>query len=333
MVNITMNDVAREAGVSQSTVSAVLNNNPKIKIARKTRERIQSTVKKLGYRPNSAAKALKSRNSFTIGIIAENIATSPFAGDIIKGAQHVAGSSGRTIMVMDTEGNKKAMGSALEFMLEKQVEGILFASMYSREINLPKDFKTVRTVMVNCFGTESCYPSVIPDDRWGGYFVTRTFIAKNHRRIALINGESGFHAARERLVGYQSALKEANVSYESNLVSFGSWWPENGYDNACRLMKMPNPPTALFCGNDRIAIGAMMAVKELGINVPKDVAVIGYDGQEIAGHLSPALTTFTIPHYKMGVWGIETLLGIKNDPDESYPVVKVKGKMIPGASC
>ncbi len=332
MVNTNMNDVAKEAGVSQSTVSAVLNNNQKIKLSAETKAKVLEAVKKLGYRPNTAAKALKTKTSYTIGIISENVATSPFAGDIIKGAQDEARQNDRTLVVMDSGGDSGDTISALEFMLDKQVEGIVFASMYSREVDLPKLFQSIPTVMVNCFCPDSSYPSVIPDDHWGGYFVTKTFVEKKHRRIALINGGKSFFASKERLKGYQKAIEEGGLKYDPGLISYGSWWPENGYESIFRLMDLSDPPTAVFCGNDRIAIGAMMAVKELGLHMPNDIALIGYDGQEIVSHLTPSLTTFTLPHYQMGVWGVETLMKLNRPLTATTSITQLKGNLLQGAS-
>ncbi len=160
-------------------------------------------------------------------------------------------------------------------------------------------------------------PSVVPDERFGGLQATEYLINKGHRRIGLINNEIPVPAKFGRHAGYQEALSIHNIPYDESLVYEGSdGVPSGGYDGAMHLMPIQDPPTALFCFNDRMAMGAYDALRKLNLSIPKDVAVIGFDNQDlIAADLYPGLTTMALPHYEMGQWAVRHLLELIQDPD------------------
>jgi LacI family transcriptional regulator len=304
----TMYDVARLAGVSQTTVSFVINNVPDINIPQETRERIWAAVEELGWRPNAMARGLSLRRSHTIGLISDEITTSSHAGKIIQGAQDAAWAQAKMLLVINTGSNPDIERAALDMLLERQVEGIIYATMYHRSVTLPAALRQVPTVLLDCYMEDRSLPSVVPDELQGGRTATQALLQKGHRRIGFINNVDPIPATFGRLEGYKQALAGYDVPFDPSLVCSGKSTAEEGYRRAVELMQFPERPTALFCFNDTMAMGAYDAIKQLGLSIPDDVAIIGFDNLEvIAAHLRPPLTTMELPHYAMGQWAVQYL--------------------------
>ncbi len=304
-----MYDVAREAGVSQTTVSFVINDTPGANIPQETRERVLAVVKELNYRPNAMARGLSSQRSHTIGFISGNIATTPHAGKMIQGAQDVAWASNKVLLVINTGGNPALEKAAVETLLERQVEGIIYATMYHRAVTPPPELYQVPAVLLDCYVEDRSLPSVVPDEAQGGRTATEALLRKGHRRIGHISNIDPIPATSGRLEGYKQALAAYAVPFDPALVAVSSGAPGEGYRCAQELMQLPEPPTALFCFTDVRAIGVYDALRQLGCVIPDDVAVVGFDNQElIAAHLYPPLSTLELPHYEMGRWAVEYLV-------------------------
>jgi LacI family transcriptional regulator len=168
---------------------------------------------------------------------------------------------------------------------------------------------------------------VVPAETAGGRRATEALIAAGHKRIAHITGEMWMDAARDRLRGYREALADAGLPDDPHLVIEGNWLPSAGYECTRALMSLANPPTAIFCSSDRMAVGCYEALKELGLRIPDDVSVVGYDDDEVARHLSPLLTTVVLPHRLMGRWAIEQAR-LPEAGRDKYPVVKLECPLI-----
>ena len=305
----SMYDVARRAGVSQTTVSFVVNNVPDANIPQETRDRIWAAVKELGWRPNAMARGLSLRRSHTIGFVSDEIVTSAHAGQIIQGAQDAAWANGKLLLIINTGRNVDLEHAALEVMLERQVEAIIYAAMYHRPLPRPLELSYVPVILLDCFIEDRSLPSVVPDEVQGGWTATETLLRKGHRRIGFINNVDPIPATFGRLAGYQQALAAYGVPFDPALVRVGKSTAAEGYRCAMELMQLPARPTALFCFNDLMAMGAYDALKKLGLTIPDDVAVVGFDNHElIAAHLHPPLTTLALPHYEMGQWAVQFLL-------------------------
>ena len=305
----TMNDVAELAGVSQTTVSFVLNNNPNSSIPEETRGRVLKAIGTLGYRPNAVAQGLRTQRSHSIGFITDHIAITPYAGRIIEGAQDAAWQNGKILLLVNTKGDAQMEGAASEMLLERQVEGIIYATMYHHGVKVPQALKNTPLVLLDCYSEDRSLPSVVPDEEKGGYTATKALLAKGHRRIGFVNNIDPIPATSGRLAGYKRALKEAGLRFDPKLTQSAKSDSAGGYEGALHLMQLSQPPTALFCFNDRMAMGAYDALRKLGLEIPKDVAVIGFDNHEmIAAHLYPPLSTVELPHYQMGVWAINHLI-------------------------
>ena len=330
----TMSDVAKLAGVSQPTVSYVMNNTPNVTILEETKTRVRAAIKKLGYRRNAMAQSLRSQRSDIIGFITDEIAITPHAGRIFEGAQDAAWKNGKILLLVNTKRQPDLEQTATEMLLERQVEGILYATMYHHAVELPVALRDVPTVLLDCFVEDHSLPSVVPDELEGGYTATRALLAKGHRRIGFINNTDPIPATLGRLEGYKKALSEAKIRFDKNLVTHDLSEQGGGYRGALHLMQISNPPTALFCFNDRVAMGAYDGLRKLNLRVPDDVAVIGFDNQEIiAGHLFPPLSTMELPHYKMGAWAVNQLIQISEGKTRAGPIQhKIRCELVERAS-
>jgi LacI family transcriptional regulator len=318
----SMYDVARAAGVSQTTVSLVVNDVPNVNIPPVTRDRIWAVVHQLGWRPNALARGLSQRRSQTIGLISDEIATSPHGGKMIQGMQDAAWAQTRMLLLTNTSDNPDIERAALEMLLQQQVESLLYAAMYHRPVTPPAALSTVPTILVNCYVPDRSLPSVVPDEIQAGYTATQLLLRHGHRRIAFINSIDPIPAASGRLTGYQHALASYDVGFDPALVCRGrSGLAPVGYRCLRVLVALPERPTAVFCFNDSVAMGAYEAVKQLGLSIPNDVAIVGFDNHElIAAELNPPLTTMELPHYAMGQWAVEYVLAEPDGAAQAAPV-------------
>lgn len=309
---VTMHQVAAAAGVSQATVSLVLNRSGGSRVAESTRRRVLDAVDELGYRPNAAAKTLRDGTAGLIGFVGDVVASSPFAGRIVEGAQARAWDDGMLLLTVNTGGDPRIEAAAIDSLLSHRVAGIVYASMYHRKLHIPESLADVPTVVLNSEDASGRARAVVPDEHGGGRQATEVLLDAGHRRIAMINIEtlaSGLPAAVERYEGYRRALEDAGVAVEPELVREGDGNPQAGYDHALALMSLAAPPTAIFCASDRTAWGAYQALASLGLRVPDDVSIVGFDNQEtLAPFLRPALTTLELPFVAMGRRAVDILL-------------------------
>jgi LacI family transcriptional regulator len=322
----TIQDIARTAGVGVGTVSRVLNDDPNVK--EQTRQKIQKVIEDLGYQPSFTARSLRTQKTHILGFIADAVATTPYAVNLIKGAQDAAWEQGKLLLVVDADNNPSRREAALETMIERKVEGIIYAAMFHQEVKLVKRFHDVPTVLVDCFTKDNAFPSVVPDEVQGGRVATEQLIKKGHKRIGIITNDklsSDYPAPTGRLKGYKQALKKAKIPFDKTLLLEGDGNATTGYECTLKLMKLKKPPTAIFCGTDRMAMGAYDALKKLKLGIPDDVSVIGFDNQDvIANYLYPPLSTMALPHYEMGQWAVQYLLSEANSGN-----LKAKQQVLP----
>jgi LacI family transcriptional regulator len=305
----SMQDVAELAGVSRTTVSFVINETPNSNIPQETKDKVWAAVEELDYRPNVIAQGLRLQQTRTIGFISDEIATTPYSGRIIQGAQDLAWEHHHLLLLVNTGSEQRMKETAVNMMLDRQVDGIIYATMYHREVHPPVNTRKVPTVLLDCFVADRSLPSIVPNEVAGGKDATEYLINKRHRRIGFVCDEANVAAKFGRLQGYKEALANHNIPFDDKLIPTGPSTQKGGYDATMVLMQQPNPPTALFCYNDRMAMGAFDAVRKLNLRVPDDVAIVGFDNLElIAANLYPPLTTMALPHYEMGQWAVTHLL-------------------------
>ncbi|WP_426320527.1 LacI family DNA-binding transcriptional regulator [Microbacterium sp. E-13] len=312
----TMNDIAAAVGVSQATVSLVLNNRGGSRVAAATRERVLGAARELGYRPNAAAKTLRDGKAGLIGFVGDAVASSPFSGRIVEGAQARAWDDDMLLLTINTGGDRRLEDAAIESLLSHRVIGIVYAAMYHRVLRVPDALADIPSVVLNSEDAAGRAHAVIPDEFAGGAAATQELIDAGHERIAMINIAplaSGLPAAVARHRGYLSALEGSGLQAVPALHIEGDGNPDAGYRGALELMARKERPTAIFCANDRTAWGAYQALQEVGIRIPDDVSIVGFDNQEtLAPFLRPGLTSLELPFAEMGRRAVELLLSGSN---------------------
>jgi LacI family transcriptional regulator len=328
-----MTDVARLAECSQSTVSVVLNNTRGIHISTATRERVFAAARQLGYEIVRSGSALGERPN-QVAVIFDRIATSPEAVVAIDGIREGAWATGHVVTVCETLDHPEMERRAIDAVLHSQADLIIYAAIMTRKVEVPQRLYAAEppTVLLNCYSDDRAFPSVIPGEIAGGHCATDALIEAGHRRIAVITGELWMDAARDRLKGYRQALATADIPFDPGLMREGNWQTSAGYEHTHALMDLPRPPTAIFCCNDRMAVGCYEALKERRLAIPEDVSVIGYDDEEVARHLAPQLTTLLLPHRDMGRWAVERGFALAAGRRDSYPITKLECPLIPRGS-
>jgi LacI family transcriptional regulator len=317
---VTMTDIARAAGCSQATVSVVLNNASGVKISSTTRARVINAALELGYSAPTFANLpthvnVRPSNSGTIGFLADQLSTSPEAVVAIEGVRQATWEDGRIVLVAQTMNDAVMEEKAFQTLLASGIEALVYMTIFTRRISLPSFIRDTQlpVVLLNCYTDTAEHPSVVPAETEGGYSATHHLLSHGHRRIAMITGEPWMEAARDRLKGYRRALLDAGLGFDPHIVLQGNWSPSAGYECTRKLLSLKDRPTAIFCQNDRMAIGCYEALKEAGLRIPEDMSVVGYDDEEISRHLVPQLTTVVLPHRMMGNWAAEQLTSYKKD--------------------
>lgn len=306
-----MRDVARVAGVSQTAVSFVLNDRRDARIGEEARARILAAVEELDFRPDLTGRQLRLKRTQTIGLVTDSIASSPFAGQIIRAAHDVAWESGRLVFLVNTVGDPDVEATAVRGMVDRRVDGLIYATTYVREAVALPEMTHLPTVLVNCFphAGSTQLPAVVPAERQGGRLAAQRLIDAGHRRIVYLAGDEHLWATSERVAAFRERMQAAGLEVSPDAVRYGPYTIDSGYERAEAVLQAHPRPTALLCGNDRIALGALLAAQARGLKVPDDVSLVGYDDQEeLADRVRPALTTVSLPHYRMGELGTRALL-------------------------
>ena len=306
---VSIRDVAAQAGVSVTTVSHVLNEAPGKRITDSTRARVKKAADELGYAPSSVARNLRLQRSQMLAMISDEIATTPYAGRVILGAQDAASKAGWLLMLVNTGSDPEFEAAEIQALRQRQVDGFLYATMYHQKVVVPEALSGVPTVLLDARSDDAAVPSVVPDEVGGGRTATEELLRHGHTRIGFVTNVDDIPATHGRLEGYRTALRAAGLPFDERLVVAGRSDTDGGLQAARQLLSATDRPTALFCFNDRMAMGAYHAAAELGLMIPHDLSVVGFDNQElIAEGLRPELTTVALPHYEMGAWAVETLI-------------------------
>lgn len=309
---VGISDVATAAGVSVTTVSHALSGRGNL--SETTRERVQRIAKELNYAPNRVASALRLQRTGIIGFVSDEIATTPFAGKIILGAQDAAAARGLVLMLVNSNRDDVVEARQISSLLEQQVEAIVYARMSHVLVTLPDQLKSIPTVIVDAEDTEGVSPSVAPDEVGIGRTATERLIAAGHRIIVHLSVDDPGPGADGRIRGYSSAMNDHGLEPH---VILARGRADASIGRATFEIAMERHPelTAVFAFNDLMAMGVYQCANERGLRIPHDLSLVGVDNLEvIAAQLQPGLTTVGLPHYEMGKWAIEQLgLMIGND--------------------
>ena len=292
----------------------ILTGRPDTRLSAEAHERVHAAAGQLGYRPNIAARALRTDKSRTIAFISDYVATTRFASGLIRGALEAAEQAEHVMLVLETGGEPAREVQAIEAALDRQVDGIVFAAMRAREVFVPDLPSSIRVVMLN--GTSSRVgSSILPDEFEGG----RTAVALLHDAgihdgIALVGHnamvERGLFRSEtvaQRIAGIRQAMADRGLVFVAE-ESCWEWEPHHGYELVSRILAQGQKINALLCLNDRLAFGAYQALAEAGLRIPEDVSIVSFDDDQIASYLRPGLTTIALPHDEMGRRAVELLL-------------------------
>ena len=327
----TIVDVARESGVSYATVSRVLNGDVHVKP--KTRERVQQAMERLGYVVNRQARSLAGGRSHIIGVLVPDLGTG-YIGEIMRGIDDELDLAHFDLMLYTTHGREAQEARYVSTLTQGIADGLL--------IVLPRNpagfMQTLRQhdfpyVLIDHQGTNEQDYAVGATNWQGAYNATEYLIKLGHRRIGFITGSMDLGCARDRLAGYQAALKTYHVALDPGLIYEGDFHQPNGYAGANKLLDCPDRPTAIFASNDVMAMSVMDAVRERNLRVPEDVSVMGFDDIPQAGHIRPALTTVRQPLEQMGRVATQMLLDVLTAPGTKPQRVELPTELIIRDSC
>lgn len=303
----TMADVARSAGVSLMTVSRVINDKEGVSAV--TRRRVQDQIELLGYRPSSIARGLATRRTGTLGLVVPDVAN-PFFADVARGVEHVAHAEGYNVFLCNTEEDPSRELAVLDSLEEKRVDGLVLCSSRLGEDELRGVLSRHPTVvLVNRQLAEEGLHSVLLADEAGGRLAMQSLLDAGHREFGFLAGPVVSHSGRERTNGHRAALSEAGLVHDTHRVRHCAPDVQGGQEAARELLEDYPGVTALLCYNDLVAVGALQACAELALQVPGDVAVMGYDDIPLAALVTPALTTCRVPRYRLGTESVRLLLG------------------------
>ncbi len=296
---MTLKELARQAGVHPSTISRIVNNDPRLRVSPETRSRVKKLLERTGYRPDGMARGLKLRQSFVLGVLIPDVLNPLFAA-IFRGVEDAAIEQGYTVILSSTDGQPDRERDILQALQARRIDGMVVASASLRDPSVRwLRQQGIPHVLVNRY-SDLRDPFVGTDDEAGARIATEHLISLGHRRIAHLAGSQRISTAVLRRRGYQSALKAAGIEADPHLIAEAGLIAGGGVAATRRLLALRNPPTALVAVNDVAAIGAYDAVEQLGLRIPRDLAISGYNDAPLAARLRPGLTTIRVPAIEFG---------------------------------
>ena len=302
----TIHDVARRAGVGAITVSRVINNSGYF--SHETRQKVEKAVAELGYVPNTLARSLRSKRTNTLALILTDI-TNPFFTTLARGVEDKASEAGYTIIFCNTDESEAKELTYVNILLQKQVDGFLLVPAQSQPHVIEQiQQRGVPLVVLDRRVPGARVDVVRCDSEDGAFQLTRYLISLGHRRIAILSGPQGISTADDRVAGYCRALESCGLHVAGDSILRGELTPESGYQMARQMMGYLHRPTGLVAANNFITIGAMRALQEAQLQVPGDVALVGFDDLPPAMVTFPFFTVVSQPAYEMGRLATELLL-------------------------
>lgn len=318
-----MLEVGELAGVSQATVSLVLNGVANARVSKATRRRVLDAAEALGYRRGKAHPVPEGRQK-VIGLCIDEVSTTPFAAQFLEGARDEAALQEVSIATFCTRSDPALERAAIDLLVSQKAIGVIYTSLITRQVTVPEPFAELPLILLNCYERKLRYPTVVPGDIVGGYVATQALLRAGHRRVAHLAGESFIEASVDREKGFRQAMADAQVPVDESLVSLGGWTMRHGRERALALLSRPDRPTAVFCFNDRMAIGCYEAARSLGLRIPQDVSIMGFDDEDLSGFLDPGLSTMVLPHDEMARWAVGQLLDGYDSADQADALEKTK---------
>ncbi|MBX7134993.1 MAG: LacI family DNA-binding transcriptional regulator [Fimbriimonadaceae bacterium] len=331
---VSIKDVAALAGVSDRTVSRVASGDTRL-LRPATRIKVLNAIEALGYVPNRAAQLMRTSKSMVIGLMTDVVATTPFSTEIVRGIQEALEPTPYQLLSVNTSGDPVKEARTWQVFREHGISGVLYVTMYHRHVSPNAQFPATPVVLVNCSAPERPdLPFIVPDDYAGSYAATAHLIEAGHRQLAYVALNEHVLAADLRGRAFRDALKSAKLEVREDWLVpglVGEVFRDRftAFEEVTKLLRRSDRPTGIVCGNDQIALQVYCAVLELGLKVPEDVSIVGFDDfSAISGVLEPKLTTMALPYAEMGALAVETLVGLLSNEQPKTPHTKYACRLI-----
>ena len=324
-LSISIKDIARAANVSHSTVSRALRNSSLVNA--ETAEKIQRIARESNFRVSAVGRSLATGRTNSIGVVVTTIAD-PFVAEVVTAVEDTANARRYSVILASSKSDPEREMKVVQSFEERRVDGILVIGSRVGSVYIPvlAEMK-IPIVLINSQHPGDFIYSVTIDNAGGGRAATRFLIQLGHRRIAFVGDRSGAQSNIGRIAGYEQALQKAGIPLRPELIASGEPNPEGGFRATESLLSAADPPTALFCFNDLMAMGALNAIQQRHMRVPEDISVIGFDDVAIASHTFPPLTTVRQPKHEMGRMATEILLNLLGG-SKSETSRSVQGELI-----
>ena len=328
---VTIADVARLAGVHAGTVSRALNEKTEIQVNHETLLRVRQAAKQLGYAPNSIARGLRTNSSMTIGVIIPDL-TNPIFPPIVRGIDSRLAARGYSAVVVNTDGSDDAERLLFESLVQRQVDGLIFATGHSGHSIAGEAFERgIKAVMVNRDSGGVPYPTVVGDDADGIAASLRHLADLGHRRVVHLEGPPSFSTSRIRAEAFVAGC--AALGLEGRVVPCAAYSVEAGQSAMDDILgSRGERPTAVVAGNDLLALGVYHSLRLHGLGCPDDISVVGFNDMPFAGDFQPAMTTVRTPHFQMGAESARLLLEQIDDAQQTALKITLPVELVVRAS-
>jgi DNA-binding LacI/PurR family transcriptional regulator len=335
-MRVSIKDIAKAAGVSHSTVSRALSDSPLV--SDETKARVQHLAQEMGYSPNTLARSLVTRQTYSVGLVVTTIAD-PFIAEVVQGIEATAHDHGYTVVLCNSGAEPEREIAAVEMLRSKRVDGVIVTSSRVGALYLEHLERIgVPIVLINNHNEQSGRYTftVTVDNRHGGCLATDHLIQLGHRRIAYVTAPADHSSDLDRMTGYRQALVDSGIEPDPDLVVPGNGRADGGERALETLTALDVLPGAVFCYNDMTAIGLINAARGAGLVVPSDLAVVGFDDIPFATYCCPPLTTIAQPKVEMGQLAMKMTLSLmaieEGENGEELSNIVVQGKLIVRAS-
>jgi LacI family transcriptional regulator len=323
----TMKDVAKLAGVSTSTVSHVINKTHFV--SEPVRERVQSAIDELKYTPSALARGLKINKTKTLGMLITT-STNPFYAEVIKGVERRCYEKNYNLILCHTEGSLERMQNNVEMLMQKRVDGLLLmcTEVDGRHIDLLGQHKPVPSIVMDWGPADPLLDQIQDHSLLGGQMATQYLIDCGHKKIGCLTGPLEKKTAHLRFQGFKQAMQKAQLPIKKEWIIEDDFEAEGGFQAFNKLIEKSELPSALFVGNDMMAMGVINAAHKHGLHIPEDLSIIGYDGINIAKFFTPSLTTIHQPKFRLGAKAVDTLLEKINHERTESKIIKLEPNLI-----